>query len=308
MKFEVLILGSNSALPAHGRHPSAQLVNHHDALYLVDCGEGTQMQMSQYQVRRSKIDVVFISHLHGDHIFGLPGLLTSYILNGRKNPLKVIGPVGLQRFIDVTLNLKETTMPYELDIEEIDATIYKKVYENKLIEVYSLPLHHRIPTAGYKFVEKEKERHIIPEEIQKWDIPYEHLSAVKKGKDPLSRAGEIVKNHLLTSDPDPIYSFAYCSDTAYFPEVVPMIKGVSLLYHEATFMDMHKDQAEKRFHSTTKEAAQIARSAGVDKLLIGHFSSRYVELESMIEECRAVFAPSYLAEEGKIFKINPNYN
>lgn len=306
MKFEVLIIGSNSALPAHGRHPSAQLVNHNESLYLVDCGEGTQMQMSLYQVRRSKIDVVFISHLHGDHIFGLPGLLTSYILNGRKNPLKVIGPVGLQRFLDVTLNLGETKLPYQLDIEEIDGTSHEKVFENNLLEVYSLPLNHRVPTAGYKFVEKAKKRHIIPEMIKKYEIPFEHLSAVKKGLDTHSKDGKLILNEWITTEADPAYSYAYCSDTAYLPELVPLIREVDVLYHEATFMEVHKEQAAKRFHSTTKEAAQIALDAKVKKLLIGHFSSRYVELESLIEECRTVFSNSFLAEEGKIFKINPS--
>lgn len=306
MKFEVLILGSNSALPAHGRHPSAQLVNHNESLYLVDCGEGTQMQMSLYKVRRSKIDVVFISHLHGDHIFGLPGLLTSYILNGRKNPLKVIGPVGLHRFLDVTLNLEVTKLPYNLEIQEIDGISYDKVYEDHYLEVYSLPLNHRVPTAGYKFVEKIKERHIIPEMIKKYEIPFENLSDVKKGLDTISKDGKIILNDWITKDPDPSYSFAYCSDTAYCPELVPLVHEVDLLYHEATFMEVHSEQAAKRFHSTTKEAAQIALDAQVKKLLIGHFSSRYVELESMIEECRAVFTNSFLAEEGNIFKINPS--
>lgn len=305
MKFEVLILGSNSALPAHDRHPSAQLVNHNESLYLVDCGEGTQMQMSLYKVRRSKIDVVFISHLHGDHIFGLPGLLTSYILNGRRNPLKVIGPVGLQRFLDVTLNLGLTQLPYNLDIQEIDGISYEKVFEDNLLEVYSIPLNHRVPTAGYKFVEKIKERHIIPDMIKKYGIPYENLFDVKKGLDTTSKDGKIVLNQLITTDPDPSYSFAYCSDTAYLPELVPLVSEVDLLYHEATFMKVHSEQATKRFHSTTIEAAQIALDARVNKLLIGHFSSRYVELEDMIEECRSVFPNSFLAEEGKIFKINP---
>lgn len=306
MKFEVLILGSNSALPAHGRHPSAQLVNHNESLYLVDCGEGTQMQMSLYKVRRSKIDVVFISHLHGDHIFGLPGLLTSYILNGRRDPLKVIGPIGLQRFLDVTLNLGVTQLPYSLDIQEIDGVSYEKIFEDNHIEVYSLPLNHRIPTAGFKFMEKIKERHIIPDMINKFEIPYESFTDVKQGLDMISKDGKIILNEWITSDPDPSYSFAYCSDTAFFPELVPLVHGVDLLYHEATFMDVHKEQATKRFHSTTKEAAQIASDAQVHKLIIGHFSSRYVELESMIEECRSVFTNSFLAEEGKIFKINPS--
>lgn len=306
MKFEVLILGSNSALPAHGRHPSAQLVNHNESLYLVDCGEGTQMQMSLYKVRRSKIDVVFISHLHGDHIFGLPGLLTSYILNGRIDPLKVIGPIGLQRFLDVTLNLGVTQLPYSLDIQEIDGVSYEKIFEDNHIEVYSLPLNHRIPTAGFKFIEKIKERHIIPDMINKFEIPYESFTDVKQGLDMISKDGNIILNEWITSDPDPSYSFAYCSDTAFFPELVPLVHGVDLLYHEATFMDVHKEQAAKRFHSTTKEAAQIASDAQVHKLIIGHFSSRYVELESMIEECRSVFTNSFLAEEGKIFKINPS--
>jgi ribonuclease Z len=303
MRFEVLILGSNSALPAHGRHPSAQLIIHHNDYFLVDCGEGTQMRMSDMQVKRSKINTILISHLHGDHIFGLPGLLTSYMLNNRQEPLHVIGPAGLYKFLNVTLNLDQAILSFELNIQEIDATISQKIKETPYLEVYAFPLEHRIPTAGYRFIEKNKPRNLIPASIEKYKIPIEDYGDLKKGMDWISPRGEIIPNGLLTEPPSPPRSYAYCSDTAYAPSIIPFIQGFDLIYHEATFLANMEEQAAQRYHSTSQQAAKIALQAKVKHLILGHFSSRYSDLDSLLYEAQLVFPSTELAVEGKVFQI-----
>jgi len=303
MKFEVLILGSNSALPAHGRHPSSQVINYNDHLYLVDCGEGTQMRMSYFQVKRSRIQQIFISHLHGDHIFGLPGLLTSYILNGRTQALSVYGPEGLRRFIEVTLNLSAIQMPFELFIFEIDASQVQMIFSDDNLSVTTIPLNHRIPTCGYLFQEVRKVYHILPEAAEKFGVDYTFYETLKRGENVQLKNGVYINHKLLTRPPRPCRSFAYCSDTAYDPSIVVHLKNIDLLYHEATFSKEMGEQASKRYHSTTHEAAMIARSAEVKKLTIGHFSSRYVDVGFLEKEAREIFSESYLALEGQTFEI-----
>ena len=303
MRFEVLILGSNSALPAHGRHPSAQLITHHNDFFLVDCGEGTQMRMSDLQVKRSKINTILISHLHGDHIFGLPGLLTSYLLNNRQEPLQVIGPEGLERFLYVTLNLDQVLLTFHLNIREIDASKHQLIMETQHLEVYSFPLNHRIPTAGYRFVEKNKPRNLNIASIAKYKVPIEDYTDIKNGADWMSPTQGLIANQLLTEPPLPPRSYAYCSDTAYDPSIIPFIKGTDLIYHEATFLANMQEQAAQRYHSTSQQAAMIAQQALSKNLIIGHFSSRYAELNTLLEEAQQIFPNTDLALEGKVFQI-----
>lgn len=303
MIFSVTILGSNSAIPANGRHPTAQVVNIRNQLFLIDCGEGTQMQMTQFRIKRTKINQIFISHFHGDHLFGLPGLLTSYSLMGRKEPLEIFAPRGLQNMMDVILETSGSHLSYELTINELDADVHKKIFENEVVTVYSIPLQHRIPTCGYLFKEKRPLSNIRPEKIVELNIPFSEIKAIKDGADFTTASGKVIPNELITFPPKRERSYAYCSDTSYFEKVIPQIKNANLLYHEATFMDDKAAIAKERGHATSKEAALIAQKAEVGQLLLGHFSSRYINLEPLLEEAKTVFPNSDIATEGTVFDV-----
>lgn len=262
------------------------------------------MRLTQYGLKRNKIDVIFISHLHGDHIFGLPGLITSYILSSRVQPLRIVGPVGLLRFLDVCINLEKTKVPFELDIIEIEPDERPVVLENDQLTVSAFPLDHKITTSGFVFQEKDKERHLRPNVIEEYNIPYQKINGIKNGDDFVLDSGEVILNDVLTTPPDPAFSYAYCSDTAYDERIAEYVKGCSCIYHEATFLSDLEDQAAKRKHSTARQAALIAKKAQIDKLLIGHFSTRYINLEPLLEEAQSVFSNTYLALEGKSFSIS----
>lgn len=303
MYFEILILGSNAALPAFGRNPTSQIVHHHDRLYLIDCGEGTQVRFNDFKVKKSRLEVIFISHLHGDHVFGLPGLINSFNLNGRKNKLVVFGPSGLRRFVETSLEISHANIQFELLIHEFDTELPQLIYENEELAVHSFPLKHRVPTSGYRFQEKPRMRRIKAELITEYNISHEAIPGIKQGKDFVTPAGVVVPNHQLTEDPPPARSYAFCSDTIFDPELVAYIEDADMIYHEATFMTELKTQARERMHCTAAEAAEIAAMAGVKKLLLGHFSSRYRDLEGLLDEARTVFPESYLALEGHHFQI-----
>ncbi len=303
MRFELLILGCNSALPAHGRHPSAQAVNHNERIYLIDCGEGTQMRLDAFRVKRSRLDVIFISHLHGDHVFGLPGLLTSLNLQGRTECLLVFGPFGLQAFITTALQISGSVLSYELHVTEMDPSVPHDLYENSVLRVRSFPLRHRVPTMGFLFEEKTKDRRIKTEALERYGIPYQAIAGLRRGEDYLLPDGGKVANQAITDDPAPVRRYAYCSDTVYDVSLADVVKGVDLLYHEATFLSDMAAQAADRMHATAAEAAQTARDAGVRQLVIGHFSSRYKHLEPLLREARSVFPDTELAEEGRVFAL-----
>jgi ribonuclease Z len=303
MHFEILILGSNAALPAFDRNPTAQLVHHHDRLYLIDCGEGTQKRFNDFKVKRSRLEVIFISHLHGDHVFGLPGLINSFNLNGRTTRLLIFGPAGLRRFVETSLEISHANIKFELVIQEFDTETPQLIYENEDLTVHSFPLKHRVPTSGYRFEEKLRLRKLKSELIPVYNIGHEDIPGIKQGKDFVTSDGEIVPNHILTEDPPLQRSYAFCSDTIYDPDLLPYIKGVDLLYHEATFMSELKSQARERMHCTSAEAAEIASLAGVKKLLLGHFSSRYRDLRGLLDEAKAIFEESHLALEGHYFQV-----
>lgn len=298
MRFNVTVLGSNSAVPAHGRFPSAQVVNVHEHLYLVDCGEGTQMRMSDHGIKRSRIEQIFISHMHGDHIFGLAGLLNTYSLMGRRQALDIFAPRGLEDLVTLQLEVTQSVLAYELRIHETDPKKHTKIFEDEAVKVYSIPLRHRIPACGFLFVEKRQAIHMRPEKIIEYNIPVTEIGHILAGKDWKSADGTIIPNADLTIPAKPPRSYAYCSDTAFFEGLAPFVKDVDLLYHEATFMDDMADNAVQTGHSTARQAATLANLAGAKKLMLGHYSSRYKDLQPLLTEAQAVFANTCLSLDG----------
>jgi ribonuclease Z len=300
MNFELRILGSNAATPAHGRHLSAQVLTIGADVFLIDCGEGTQFQMLKFHVKRHKIKHIFISHLHGDHIFGLIGLLMSYSLNGRKEPLHVYSPAGLQAIIEIQLN-EELTFPLQFHVT--DPSVSVVLFENKKVVVTSIPLVHRAPCHGFLFAEKPHKPNMLKEKIEAYQIPYQAISAIKNGGNYTLEDGTVISHEELTQAAPKPRKFAYCSDTMYSESILPIIKDVDLLYHEATFMHDLLPQAQKTMHSTAHEAANIAKQAKVKQLIIGHFSSRYDDLSPLLKEAKAVFEATNLVEEGKLISV-----
>jgi len=304
MPFRITILGSNSAVPAYNRNPSAQVINLRDSLYLIDCGEGTQMRMDRLHIRRNRIEQIFISHLHGDHYFGLIGLITSLQLNGRIKPLTIFSPVGLEAIIDIQLKETRKELSFDLQFVETDTTVSKVIFENEDVTVSTIPLDHRIECAGFLFAEKQKQPNLLREKIEQYNIPIEQRPLIKDGADFISSDGKTIKHSELTKPARTPRSFAYCSDTAYSEAIVPIIKQVDLLYHEATFVNGSEERADLTRHSTAQQAATIAKKAEVKKLIIGHFSAKYKELDPFLEQSRAVFPNSALALEGETFEID----
>ena len=297
-KFEVQFLGTSGAVPAYGRFPSCQIVNIQEHLYMVDCGEGAQMRIAEYQVKWGKIENLFISHMHGDHIYGIIGLLTSMSLNRRTQPFTVYGPAKLESFINHQLSFSGK-LSFPLRFQSVKPDKYEKIYEDKVSSVYSIPLNHSVPTNGYLFKEKERPRNMIAEKIEQYNIPYQSIPAIKSGADFQLPNGKIIPNTELTKPPKKARSYAFCSDTAYTETIVPLLSNVDLLYHEATFMEEHKQQAIETMHSTAKEAASIAFQANAKQLVLGHFSSRYKILDALLEEAKEVFSNTILAVDGR---------
>jgi ribonuclease Z len=296
--FEVMVLGSSSATPAYNRNPSAQLLNINEKYYLVDCGEATQNQLNRFRIRSARIDHIFISHLHGDHYLGLVGLLSTLHLNGRQKPIQVFGPPELKEIIDLQLKVSETILRYPLEFFPTHTEYPEKIFENNDIEVHTIILNHRIPTTGFLFKEKPRKRKINTQKMNEYDVPLEYIPLLKNGIDFTDRNGNVVSNTELTTDPNPSRSFAYCSDTIYTENFLDQIEGIDLLYHEATFMHDLLERAEETLHTTAKQAAQLAQKAGVKKLMIGHFSARYKELDELLLEARNEFPNTVLAIEG----------
>jgi ribonuclease Z len=304
MKLQVTILGSNAAVPAYGRFMTAQLLNFNENLFLIDCAEGTQIRLQQLKIKSAKINHIFISHLHGDHIFGLPGLILSLSLNNRSNPLYIYSPPGLKKIIDCFLEISSSHLSYEVFFIETNTEIYEMIYEDEFITVHTIPLVHRIPVQGFLFKEKKHQRKIIKEKIAEFNIPITELSAIKKGADWISQSGETILNHVLTTDPPPQRSYAFCTDTEFKINICPYLEHVSLLYHEATYDNTLKDLAKITGHSTSGQAAEIALQSKANKLLIGHFSSRYSDLNILLGEARKTFENTFLALDGTVFTIS----
>ncbi|MCQ6956819.1 ribonuclease Z [Mucilaginibacter aquariorum] len=304
MKFEVTILGSSSATPIFNRNPTAQILNINEKLYLVDCAEGTQQQMLRFDIKASRIDYIFISHLHGDHYLGLVGLLSSMHLNGRKKTLKVFCPPPLKEIVDLQLKYSETTLNYPVEFIFTDATSRGVILENQDIFVETIPLNHRIPCTGFLFRQKKRLRKLIKEKIAELEIPIPYYPAIKKGNDYEAPDGTIYKNSVLTIEPQEPKSYAYVSDTLYNENYLPQINAVTLLYHEATFLNDMLDRANQTHHTTALQAGEVAVKVNAGKLVIGHFSARYKTLNELLDEAQSVFPNTELAVEGKTFIIS----
>jgi len=301
---KLTILGTSSALPTSERYPSAHVLNAHEHLFLIDCGEGTQMQLRKNRIRFAKINHIFISHLHGDHVFGLYGLLSSLSLMGRKYPVHLYAPANYLEMLHSHLNDFDIHLSFEIDFIPLSGKDPVKILDDKYITVTSFPLLHRIPAFGFLFREKKSERNVIKECITKYQIPIVRIPAIKKGEDYLTQDGVVIKNEDITLPPSEPVSYAYCSDTKYFKQLASYVKGVSLLYHEATFDKSMKDLAVITGHSTSLDAAKTALDANVGKLLIGHFSSRYRDISFLVEEAKTLFPQTFAAIDGKSFVIS----
>jgi len=300
---KLTILGSSSALPTSDRYPSAHVLTAHERLFLIDCGEGTQMQLRKARIRFAKINHIFISHLHGDHIFGLYGLLSSFSLMGRENPIHLYAPENYDKILRSHLSDFDINLSFEIDFIPLSGNNPVMVLDDKYLTVTSFPLKHRIPAFGFLFREKLSDRNIIKECIAKYQIPLVRIPAIKKGEDFVTADGTIIKNDEITIPPHEPLSYAYCSDTKYFKRLAHFVKDVNVLYHEATF-DMTKDDLAKMTgHSTTIDAAKTALDANARSLIIGHFSSRYKDINPLVEEARTVFPETFAAIDGKTYDV-----
>lgn len=303
MSFSITILGTASAKPTLNRHPSGQVVNIHEQHYLVDAGEGVQQQLIRYGINPLKIREVFISHLHGDHLFGLFPLISTLGLYGRRTPLKVYAPAPFGEMLAAHLKFFDTALPYEVEWIEVDTTKHRLLMENRTIEVWSIPLRHRVPCAGFLFREKEPPLNVEKFKIAKYGLSIAQITAAKRGEDVVLESGEVIPNSELTYRPYAARSYAYLSDTNFSAKAATLCRGVDLMYHEATYAAAEQRSAKDRGHSTTIDAAKAAVKAEAGRLLLGHYSSRYKQLEPLVEEARTLFTESYAAVEGETFTI-----
>jgi ribonuclease Z len=305
MSLKLTILGCHSATPRVNAHPTSQFLeikNHH---FLIDCGEGTQIQLRKYHIKFSKIKHIFISHLHGDHYFGLVGLISTFRLLNRENELHIYAPKGLKEIVTLQMKISNSWTNYPLIFHELTATNSELIFEDDKVEIHTIPLDHRIYTNGFLFKEKLGERKLNMTAVSRYpDIKICDYQNLKNGRDFILENGTVIKNGILTLNPNPPLSYAYCSDTAYSEAIVPFIQNANCLYHESTFLNDRESLAESTKHSTASQAASIASQADVDQLIIGHFSSRYKNKEGFKTEAQEHFKNTLLAEEGKLFEIN----
>ena len=301
LPFELTILGCSSATPTASRNPTAQVLNIHERFFLLDCGEATQIQIRRFKINIQRIDHIFISHLHGDHYLGLPGLLGTMHLLGREKKLHIYSPPGLKEIIDTNHFHSKTFLKYELVFHVIEnkATIF----EDDKLTVDTIPMNHRIPCYGFLFREKRLPRNIIKDKLVEFNIPVQEIQKLKEGNDFVSHDGTRILNQELTTDPPPPRSYAYCSDTIYNESFIAQIQNINLLYHEATFADDMAVRAKETYHCTAKEAGTIAEKANVQQLIIGHYSARYRELDVLLKEAKENFENTVLALEGNTYKV-----
>ena len=298
MSFEVHILGCGSALLTSMRNQSAQVVKVQNRQFLIDCGEGTQVQLRNQKIRMQNINHIFISHLHGDHYFGLPGLLSTFHLLGRENEIHLYGPAELKGLIYSLLKASNTYLNYDLHFHPLNFKKAVLLFEDKSVEVHSFPMRHSVDTCGFVIKEKSKLRKINRKVTDAYGVPVYELNSIKEGNDFVADDGQVIANEKLTFAPDASRSYAYCSDTSYYPQICDAIQNVDLLYHEATFGNDMEKLAIKTKHSTAKHAALIAKQAGVKQLIIGHYSARYTDLNVLLNEAKEEFDNTLLAEDG----------
>lgn len=296
-KFELHILGCGSALPTTRHFPTSQIVNVRDKLFMIDCGEGAQLQFRKSRLKFSRLNHIFISHLHGDHCFGLLGLVSTLNLLGRTAELHIHSPQGLEALMKPMLDFFNRQMTYKILFHEFDTKEEALIYEDRSLTVTTIPLRHRIPCCGFLFAEKQRPNHILRDMIDFYQVPVYELNRIKNGADYVTPEGEVIANARLTRPSAPPRRYAYCSDTIFLPSIVEQIKGVDLLFHEATFADEDAPRAKETYHTTAAQAAEIARAAGVKNLLIGHFSARYEDESVLLKEASAVFPNTRLAKE-----------
>lgn len=297
------ILGCGSALPTLQHNASSQIVELREKLFMIDCGEGTQIQLRRSRIHFSKIIAVFISHLHGDHCFGLPGMISTFGMTGRTAPLHIYAPAAFEPILDQTLSFFCQGLEFKVVFHAVDTTQNKVVYEDRSLTVETIPLQHRIDCCGYLFREKPILPHIRRDMIDFYKIPISQINNIKAGADWVTPEGEVIANSRLTTPAEPARSYAYCSDTRYIKTLHELVKGVSTLYHESTYSAEDAERARIYWHSTSQDAAKVARDASVGKLLLGHFSARYNNESQLLEEAKEIFPNSYLTCEGATFDI-----
>ncbi|AUI56679.1 ribonuclease [Prevotella jejuni] len=301
--FKVHILGCGSALPTLQHNASSQIVELREKLFMIDCGEGTQIQLRRSRIHFSKIIAVFISHLHGDHCFGLPGMISTFGMTGRTAPLHIYAPAAFEPILDQTLSFFCQGLEFKVVFHAVDTTQNKVVYEDRSLTVETIPLQHRIDCCGFLFREKPILPHIRRDMIDFYKIPISQINNIKAGADWVTAEGEVIANSRLTTPAEPARSYAYCSDTRYIKTLHELVKGVSTLYHESTYSTEDAERARLYWHSTSQDAAKVARDASVGKLLLGHFSARYNNESQLLDEAKEIFPNSYFTCEGATFDI-----
>lgn len=303
-KFDVTILGCGAALPTKRMNQTSQVINFREKLFMIDCGEGTQLQYRKAKLNFSKLKRVFISHLHGDHCFGLIGLISTFGMLGRTAELHIHCPIGLEKLMLPLLEFFFNPAPFEVIFHEYNTKENQVIYEDRSLMVSTIPLKHRIACAGFLFQEKPRPKNIIREEIDRYEIPISWMNRIKAGDDYVSNDGRVVRNELLTLPQKHSRSYAYCSDTAYYEPMQPIIKNVDLLFHEATFLNSELGRAKQTNHSTALQAGMVARQVGAKKLLIGHFSARYTNHDLLLNEAKQEFENTLAAEELVTYSID----
>lgn len=295
------ILGCYAATPRTFTNPTSQVLEISDRLFLIDCGEGTQLQLRKNRIRFTAINQIFISHLHGDHFYGLIGLISTFSLLNRHNALTIYGPVGIKEVIKLQLKLANSWPQYELKFVELKSKKSEVIFEDKRVIVKTIPLKHRVYTNGFLFEEKPKERKLNVDKVQEYEIETCYFQNIKNGKDITLDDGRVIPNEELSFDPPAPRSYAFCSDTVYTESIIPIIKDVEVLYHESTFLNSEEHLAEKTMHTTAKQAAMIAKKANVKQLVLGHYSTRYESIKAFKKEAEVVFDNVLLGDDGVVF-------
>ena len=300
---KLTILGCYAATPRTFTNPTSQILEIKNRIFLIDCAEGTQVQLRKNKIRFSKINHIFISHLHGDHFFGLIGLVSTFTLLNRTTDLHIYGPKGIQEIIKLQLKLSNSWTNYGLHFHELDSSTSEVIFEDEKVLVQTIPLKHRVYTNGFLFQEKVGERKLNVNAVQQYKIESCYYQNIKNGKDITLDDGRVVKNSDLSFDPAPTKNYAFCSDTAYHEAIIPLIQNIDVLYHESTFLQSEENLATKTFHSTAKDAASIALKANVKQLILGHYSTRYEKIDLFREEAATIFSNVHLADDGKVFEL-----
>lgn len=303
MNFEVTILGCSSAIPTKDRNPTAQLVSLYGRYYLLDCGEGTQIQLRKYKLSFQRIDCIFITHVHADHFLGLPGLLSTMDLLGRKTDLHIYAPEKIKEFLYAYSKTCDNEFRFNVIFHDLNMKKHSLIFENEHMQVFSLPVKHSVPCVGYLFEEKKRQKKLKKEVLEKYFLTVEQIIDIKNGADLVLENGTIIDNIELTTEPPTPKKYAFITDTAYYPKIVQYIQDYDLVYHEATFADNMEKRAKATLHSTASQAAKIAQSANVKKLILGHYSVRYKDTEEIYKDALKIFKNVECVKEGNRYEL-----